>query len=46
MIKQIQIHASHQGLFMITNEVDAVVKQSGIKQGAFVPCSYNTPRPA
>lgn len=33
MIKTIQLNAQHQGLFMITNEVDAVVTQSGIKQG-------------
>lgn len=33
MIKQIQITAPRQGLFMMTDEVEAVVRQSGVKEG-------------
>ena len=33
MIKQIQVHAPRQGLFMITGEIDSVVAQSGIREG-------------
>lgn len=33
MIKKLQINAPHQGLFMITSEVDKLVRDSGINQG-------------
>lgn len=33
MIKKLQIDAPHQGLFMITREVDQLVSDSGINQG-------------
>jgi len=33
MIKKLQINAPHQGLFMITREVDQLVSDSGINQG-------------
>lgn len=33
MIKHIQVNAPRQGLFMITGEVEAVVRQSGVKEG-------------
>lgn len=33
MIKKIQIHAPRQGLFMISDEIEAVVEQSGIREG-------------
>ncbi len=33
MIKTIQINAPRQGLIMITNEIDTMVAQSGIKEG-------------
>ena len=33
MIKYIQIDAPRQGLFMITDEVESVVRQSGMKEG-------------
>ncbi len=33
MIKKLQINAPHQGLFMITNEVNQLVRDAGIREG-------------
>jgi secondary thiamine-phosphate synthase enzyme len=33
MIKKIHINAPRQGLFMITDEIDAAVRQSGVSEG-------------
>jgi len=33
MIKKLQFNAPHQGLFMITSDVDQVVSESGIREG-------------
>lgn len=33
MIEKLQINAPHQGLFMITSEVDTLVRNSGINAG-------------
>jgi len=33
MIKKLHINAPHQGLFMITSEVDQLIRDSGINQG-------------
>jgi len=33
MIRKLHINAPHQGLFMITSEVDQLIRDSGINQG-------------